>query len=199
MVGSLMKVEPDADSQARWQADDAEELRYRYPLKPGDIVIDLGAYRGEWANTIKERYGCEVIAVEPTDMIDGYQGRIIKSAAATYDGTMQFGGAYYYTSAYEDPTHQLPCFDINTLLEEFDEIALLKINIEGGDYNVLTHILKAGLHKRIKYMQVQFHRIEGMDLDSLYQQIANELSNTHQMEWCYPFCWESWERAEFLQ
>lgn len=190
-----MRVTLNEESQAVWQSKNLEHLRYEYDLKPDDVVIDLGAYRGEWSNEIRARYGCCVIAVEPTDAIDGYPCEYIKKAAWLFDGKLRFGGAFYYTSAFEDQTHEYECFDVNSLLSRFDEIALLKINIEGGEYDLLEHIYRAGLMPRIKDLQIQFHLIEGEDSITRYEAIEDLLCETHSLAlFEYPFCWENWRR-----
>lgn len=190
-----MRVTLNEDSQAIWQAQNLEHLRYEYDLKPDDVVIDLGAYRGEWANEIRARYGCCVIAVEPTDSIDDYPCEFIKKAAWTYDGKLKFGGAFYYTSSFEDPVREYECFDVNSLLSRFDEIALLKVNIEGAEYELLNHIIDAGLHRRIRNLQVQFHLIEGEPVEDMYGAIASKLRDSHYLSWFYPHCWENWRRT----
>ena len=190
-----MRVALNEESQAIWQSQNLEHLRYEYDLKPDDVVIDLGAYRGEWANEIRARYGCCVVAVEPTDSIDGYPCEYIKKAAWLFDGSLRVGGAFYYTSAFEDPTHEYECFDINSLLSRYDEIALLKINIEGAEYDLLGHIIFHGLLPRIKNLQVQFHLVEDDDSGSRYESIAESLSDSHSLTWRYPFVWENWRRV----
>lgn len=189
-----MRVSLNEESQAIWQQQNLEHLRYEYDLKLDDVVIDLGAYRGEWANEIRARYGCCVICVEPTDAIDGWQCETIKKAAWIRDGKLGFGGAYYYSSAFEDPTREYECFDVNSLLSRFDEIALLKINTEGSEYSLLDHIIRHGYHERIRNLQVQFHQIEQEPWQSWYSNISARLSATHEIEWRCAFCWESWRR-----
>lgn len=189
-----MRVTLHEDSLNIWQAQNLEHLRYEYDLKPDDVVIDLGAYRGEWASEIRARYGCCVIAVEPTDSIDGYPCEYIKKAAWLFDGKLRLGGAFYYTSAFEDQTHEYECFDVNSLLSRFDEITLLKINIEGSEYELLRHIIDAKLHKRIRNLQVQFHLIEDEPIEEMYGQIASKLRETHCLTFYYSFCWENWRR-----
>lgn len=190
-----MRVTLNEESQAIWQSQNLEHLRYEYDLSPDDVVIDLGAYRGEWANEIRARYGCHLIVVEPGPWIVGFEhGEVINKAASDHDGKLKFGGAYYYSSTYEDPTHEYECFDINSLLSKYDEIALVKINVEGAEYSLLNHILEAGLHSRIRNLQVQFHLIEGEPVGEMYGAIASRLRETHYPTWYYPFCWESWKR-----
>lgn len=190
-----MLVTLNEESQAEWQAKSLEHLRYEYDLRPDDVVIDLGAYRGEWANEIGARYGCCVIAVEPTDSIDDYACEFIKKAAWIFDGKLKFGGAFYYTSAFENPVREYECFNINSLLSRYDEIALVKINIEGAEYDVLEHIYRGGLMPRIKDLQVQFHLVEGQDSLMRYEVVETLLCETHSLsKFEYPFCWENWTR-----
>lgn len=190
-----MRVTLNEVSQSEWQEKNLEHLRYEYDLKPDDLVIDIGAYRGEWAEQIYRLHKCKLILVEPTPHILGFPyGEIINKAASDHDGTLKFGGAYYYTSAHEDPVTEYECFDINSLLLKYDEIALVKINIEGGEYGLLNHIIKAGLHERIQNLQVQFHEIEGEPCMLWYERIAEQLLKSHHLMWCFPFCWESWQR-----
>lgn len=190
-----MRVTLNEESLSIWQSQNLEHLRYEYDLKPDDVVIDLGAYRGEWANEIRARYGCCVIAVEPTDSIDDYPCEYIKKAAWTTDGKLKFGGAYYYSSAFENPVREYECFDVNSLLKRFDGIALLKMNVEGAEYDLLKHIYRGGLMPRIRDLQVQFHLIEGEDSIMRYEVIENLLCETHSLAlFEYPFCWENWRR-----
>lgn len=191
-----MRVSPNVASQKEWQEKNLEYLRYDYDLKPDDLVIDIGAYRGEWATKIFAQYGCKLILIEPGPWILGFEhGEIINKAASDHEGVIKFGGAYYYTSAYEEPTHEYPCFDINSLLSNYDDIALVKVNIEGAEYSLLKHIMSAGLHKRIRNLQVQFHEIEGEPYQEWHEEIQTELAKSHKLTWFQPFVWESWEHA----
>jgi hypothetical protein len=166
-----------------WQDNDLEHLRYEYDLKPEDIVFDIGSYRQEWADEIRKRYGCYVECFEALD----------NKAAGTEDGTILMGGAFYYTSMFTDKPHtEYKCVDIARYITK--EIALVKINIEGFEYPLLSYIIEKGLIGLIKNIQVQFHLIEGVDTEKLYQDIATELTKTHKLTWQYKNCWENWER-----
>lgn len=190
----MSKISLDPESLAIWQEQRLERMRYEYELKPESAVIDLGAYQGEWANEIYARYGCLVAVVEPTEYITGFKhGPTINKAAGTHNGKMSFGGRAYYSSIFETGDHEYECIDINPFLESYPEINLLKINIEGAEYDLLSHIIGAGLHARIKNMQVQFHQIDGLPYKLWYDEISKQLSLTHKLTWHYPFCWENWQ------
>jgi FkbM family methyltransferase len=180
---------------AEWLNRNLEYLRYEYDLSPDDLVIDIGAYKGEWAERIFNQYGCKLICIEPTDAILGFEnGEIIKKAASAHNGTVKFGGQGDSVSEFAERDREYECFDINWLLEQHEEIALAKLNVEGAEYSLLNHIIDAGLHKRIKNLQVQFHQIEGQPYEAWYNEIAKRLSATHKLDWQYNFCWESWVR-----
>lgn len=189
----MSKVTLHPDSLATWQDQRLEHLRYEYNLNRESNVIDLGAYQGEWANEIYARFDCNIVVVEPTEYIRNFQhGYIINKAAGTHNGKVSFGGRAYYTSAFELGDHEYECFDINPFLESFESIDLLKINIEGSEYNVLSHIIGAGLHARIKNIQVQFHQIDSLPYERWYKEISDKLTQTHSLTWRYPYCWENW-------
>lgn len=190
----MEKITLDPESLRTWQDNNLEHIRYEYDLTPESIVVDLGAYKGEWANEIHASYGCQVVVVEPTEYINDFRnGPIVNKAAATYAGKMPFGGRAYYTSSFEFGDHEYECFDVNELLDQYESIDLLKINIEGAEYDVLSHITGAGLHKRIKNIQVQFHQIAGVPFELWYKEIEGKLIETHYLTWQSPYCWENWK------
>lgn len=190
-----MRVTLNEDSQSRWSAENAEHLRYEYDLTPDDVVFDIGAYRGEWSAEIYRRYGCRIIGIEPTpyNAFDHFE-RFINKAASDHDGVMNFGGAYYYSSAHEDPVESFPCFDVNPVLAEYPEIALCKVNIEGGEWSLLPHVISANLHLRVKNWQIQFHMIEGEPWHQWYDMIVRELDKSFVRTFDFEMCWQNWMR-----
>ena len=193
-----MRVSLNEKSQETWQRYGFEYLRYKYNLTPEDVVIDIGAYRGEWASEIYKRYQCKMVLIEPGPWVLDCQewARVINKAAGTKDGVQKYGGDFYYTSSFEPGEKEYKTFDINSLLSRFDEIALLKMNIEGAEYDLLGHIYRAGMVSRIKDLQIQFHLVESEDSMMRYEVISELLSETHSPTWEYPFCWENWRRDD---
>lgn len=192
-----MKVGLDENSQAIWQQLNLESRRYEYELSKDDLVVDVGAYRGEWSTQIYSRFGCDIIMIEPGPWIDGFPiGELINKAASDHDGFVSFGGAYYYSSEFEGGDQKYPCFDIKSFMEEHDEIALMKINIEGGEYAVMKRIIEFNLQARVKNFQIQFHTIVDQPYELWYEEIMQILSHTHYPTYRYPYCWENWRRLD---
>jgi len=189
----MSKVTLNDNSLKIWTDQRLEHLRYEYDLTPDSLVIDLGAYYGEFSKEIYARYKCRIIAVEPSEYIRDFKdGEVIEKAAGVHNGKLQFGGRAYYASIFEATDHEYDCFDINDLLNKYLKVALLKVNIEGAEYDVLNHIIDHNYHKRIKNIQVQFHQIEGVPYELWYKEIVKKLELTHEKQWGYDFVWESW-------
>lgn len=169
-----------------WQEKDMEHLRYEYDLKTDDLVLDIGSYRREFADEIIRRYGCKV---ECFDALDN-------RAAWTHDGTLNMGGQYYYTSMFDDQSaqQQFTCVDIRPFLQ--NEVALLKMNIEGGEYELLNFMINERCHEKVRNFQIQFHLVDGIDTEDYYSKIALFLGITHELTWRVPFVWENWRRKQ---
>ena len=67
-----------------------------------------------------------------------------------------------------------------------ERIDLIKINIEGGEYDLLPAIIDSGLIKRIKYIQVQFHNFDIGAADARFR--IRRSRKTPRM-WNYEFVW----------
>jgi len=176
----------DQNNLKTWQENNLEGKRYEYDLKPTDHVLDIGSYRMEFADEVIKKYGC---TVECFDALDN-------KAAWLFDGQLSFGGQYYYSSAFEKDTPQAiyRCVDIAPYIDK--EIALCKINIEGAEYELLDYIIGKELIKHINNIQVQFHYVDGLDCEKMYEELATKLSKTHSLTWRTAFVWENWKRND---
>ena len=50
----------------RWHKDNGDfSLRLNYPLFENSVVLDVGAYKGDWSWQIANKYNCHIYAFEP--------------------------------------------------------------------------------------------------------------------------------------
>src|SRR5262249_51252950 len=77
--------------------------------------------------------------------------------------------------------------------ENIGEVSLMKINIEGGEYDLLENLIATGLISRIRDIQVQFH-MDIPDAERRMHAIQSRLAGTHRLTFQYPFVWENWQR-----
>lgn len=174
----------------QWQSENLEHKRYEYDLNENSNVYDIGSYKREFANEIEKRYHCKV---KTFDAIDN-------NAAWLHDGNIILSGNGNTMSAFTNNStfkKQYKCVDIARVIREDEkQIDLMKINIEGGEYGLLSHIFAQGLMPRIDNIQVQFHAVTMFNYKLVYEVLSRQLRLTHHLQWRYEFCWESWKRTQ---
>jgi FkbM family methyltransferase len=181
------------------------------PLNPDDVILDVGGFIGDWASQMRSRYGAFVHVFEPNpNLVEVLRKTFSTDPSVTVhpfglagaNTTLQMSMAGMGSSVYSDsPTstasehREVSLRDVREIFEELglEEVALLKVNIEGGEYDFLEKLIASGLHKRCNYIRVQFHEWYP-NARRLRKGIVTELARTHDVEWAYPFVWESWRR-----
>ena len=90
---------------------------------------------------------------------------------------------------------KIKLFDIDEFIEEKNilKIDLMKINIEGGEYNVIQRLIEKNKVQNIKCLQIQFHILDKKSYKKR-DAIRKLLQKTHKCEYCYEFVWENWIR-----
>ena len=197
--------------ERQWYADRGDQtLRLDYDLAPGSLVLDAGGYRGNFAADLFCKFGCRIEVFEPVGpFAEGVEDRFAQNPLVTVhrfglggesrrDSILVDEGA---SSAVLTPVgveaerEEIEIRDVVEVMDSLDrdEIDLLKVNIEGGEYELLERLLAAGRASRIRHLQIQFHpRVP--DAEPRRRAIQEGLSETHRQIWDYPWIWESWER-----
>lgn len=184
-----------------------ETLRLSYPLNKSSIVVDVGGYVGDYAEAIYKKYGCTVYLFEPVpsfynECVKRFSGN--SSIVCLNYGLSSSSG--WFEIGLDDNASSFKKIDIGeetqlarlrSVTEVFAELGLskvdlIKINIEGGEFDLLPAMVDSGLIKQVRYLQIQFHNfIEGANQNR--QKIRESLRKTHREMWNYEFVWESWE------
>jgi FkbM family methyltransferase len=192
---------------AKWYSDGGDqELRYRYDLKPDSLVMDLGGYDGQWSSDIFSRYCCNICIFEPVgEFAARIQNRFKKNPRIT---VLPFGlGAGYKkaeigvsgtsSSLFRDFTQkvEVEIVDAATWIyaQDIAQIDLMKINIEGGEYELLDRLIETNIVSIIGNLQVQFHQISENSTERM-EGIQERLRETHTPTYQYRFVWENWIR-----
>lgn len=192
----------------RWFADRGDQtLRLDYPLTTESTVLDLGGYEGRWAEHIQSKHGCFVHVFEPVpEFCEGIRRRfdgnhrvaVHEFGLGPREEEVEFRVSADGTGAWSDGRPvAVRMLRASTVIEqlvfETGDIALAKINIEGGEYDLLDHLTETGVIEAIRNVQVQFHTFYP-DCQARRGRIAEALSRTHERTWCYDFVWESWKK-----
>lgn len=192
---------------APWFAANGDStFRLNYSLTEKSIVLDVGGYKGQWASDIFAMYGCTIHIFEPVpqyaeQIAQRFRGnsRIVvhRTALGVEDGQTVMGLAEDGSSLIKS-SEKLVDIKIQNVKEFFDsngigEIDLMKINIEGAEYDLLEYMIAENLVERVKNLQIQFHDFVP-DAERRMRNIKGKLVRTHCLTYEYEFVWENWCR-----
>jgi FkbM family methyltransferase len=191
----------------KWIADSGDRvLRLDYALNEDSVVFDVGGYEGQWASDIHSMYHCYVHVFEPVPQFADYIEWRFRKNDKVLLHRVALGGEDREAKirvdenassviGSDDDSVVIDVRKLSSILEatNVERIALLKINIEGLEYDLLDNILDEGLQERIDNIQVQFHEFVP-DAMGRMNRVKAKLAVTHICVYQYPFIWESWAR-----
>ena len=136
------------------------------------MVFDVGVYQGDFADKISNRYNCTVFVFEPSkDFFDacverfedndkvrcfnfglGHLNETVSLSDAADASSTKLGQA-------DDASTAVSIRKFSEVVRELkvDHIDLIKINIEGGEFDLLPHMMSDPMITEIDNIQVQFH------------------------------------------
>ena len=192
---------------AQWYADGGDlRFRFDYELTPDSLVLDLGGYEGQWASDLYARQRCRIKVFEPVpEFAAAIRERFRRNpdievfafalGATPRRETISLGGAS--SSAYKSKAQkaEIEYVDVEQWFSTHgvDSVRLMKINIEGGEYELLERMIERGLTRRVQDIQVQFHNFS-VDSAARMAAIQAALEATHVPTYRYRFVWENWRR-----
>jgi FkbM family methyltransferase len=142
-------------------------------LNKDSVVYGGGVGRDvTFEHALAQRFGCEVVLFDPSptglETMSLPENKIpqfhfVPVGLAGSNGTLRFAPppdpkeGSWYTDDGKSATIEVPCVDLSTLMKQnrHERIDLLKIDIEGAEYDVLEHLLSRKL--RVKQVLVEFH------------------------------------------
>jgi FkbM family methyltransferase len=203
----------DGKPQSFWLAsyfnDGGDHLLYNMPwLNDSSIIVDVGSYNGGYSVNLNQRYNCYCYGFEPvgsyhtiseansSEKVKFYNYGLGSEKESLEINVLEDASSFYLESDKKE------ICEINPFEEVFDifdseRISLLKINIEGGEYPLMEHILDNGLHKKIDTILVQYHYLGDFPVYRR-DKINDTLSNTHKVVFSYPFVWECWRTKDVV-
>lgn len=173
-------------------------------LGHSSVVFDVGGFQGNWAADIHERYGARIHVFEPHPAFAGeirnrFQGNDAilthEFALGSSEGELTLSDDGDASSSFRKGKLSVKgrIEPVARFFAETDipRIDLMKVNIEGGEYDLLPALSEAGIMPRIGILQVQFHLFTEADIQRR-EAIRAVLAETHDCDWSYDFVWEQW-------
>ena len=190
-----------------WFKDNGDKThRLNYDLGENSLVFDLGGYEGQWASDIFGKYACFVHVFEPfAEYAQNIERRFEKNfkvkvyhfglASRNSSETLYISADSSSVFSKGEKKAVIHLVRVVDFIKEHrvDKIDLMKINIEGGEYDLLEHLLETGFVNKINNIQVQFHDFVP-NAENRMKAIQNDLNKTHYLTYQYEFVWENWKR-----
>lgn len=208
LIYSLKKKTKIKQEVQNWFADAGDKThRLNYSLNANSIVFDLGGYQGQWASDIYCKYKCKMFVFEPGKLY--YEGLVDRFKPNQDFRIFEFGlsnkntdeklylqndGSSIHVSKQDGKFELIKLVDANEFLVQsgISSIDLMKINIEGGEYDLLEHLINSGWANKIKNIQIQFHDFVP-NAEARMESIQSDLAKTHDLTYQYKFVWENWQ------
>lgn len=195
----------------KWFSDNGDvTLRLEYPhLNENSVVFDLGGFLGDFAYEINKKYGCTVYVFEPHPEFskkcmhrfsENPKVKTLCYGISEKDGFFDLvdennSSSFHSSTAGEKTRIRCQVKEFRSVVLELgiSNIDLMKINIEGGEYPLMQHIIDNGIVDLVDEYQIQFHNFI-VNSRSKRNKIIENLQQTHSQTWCYEFVWENWKR-----
>lgn len=194
----------EAAHKAFVAANGDKTLRLNYDLNAESIVYDVGGYQGQWSSDIFSKYLCQIHIFEPvrqfyTELQQRFErnpqivvhdfGLAISNS--TQEIFLDADGSSLFGKSEESETIKLRAINDFVIESNHSRIDLVKINIEGEEYDLLESMIKNGIIERFQNLQIQFHTFIS-NAKERRDAIRLALQKTHRLTYDYPFVWENW-------
>lgn len=196
-------------AQPWFKVNGDQTLRLEYELNEHSCVFDLGGYKGEFASAIMNKYNCTVFIFEPIPFLYdiilnkfsnnkklhpycfGLYDKTIKQKISLSDN----GSSLFITNT------KMVEIQLKSMVEflkenKFQNIDLIKINIEGAEYDLMDSLINNHCIPYFKNIQIQFHDFLIPDAKIRMRNIQEQLQKTHELTYQYEFVWENWRRRD---
>lgn len=188
-----------------------KHILHEADIDENSVVLDVGAYIGDWGQYITERYNPTIYAFEPDPI--NYQKLEEKAqlnnklkpmfyGLGDKDEKVKISLKGLGSSIFSEQDTQLDIETADTEIRAIDTVwnelnlgtvDLMKINIEGAEFPLLEKMIEKDLLGNVDSYMIQFHEWHPRAY-SRRKNILKHLSKTHKMVWDYNFVWEKWDR-----
>lgn len=192
----------------RWFRDGGDnKFRFNYPLDENSLILDCGGYKGEWSEKIFSMYQCNIMIFEPVKkfydiiknkFIGNEKIKVFNYGLSDEEKNVDINLLDDGSSVFVDGTNKenIKLRSIYNFINDnkINKIDLLKLNVEGEEYNILDNIIDNNLTHIINSYQIQFHEVID-NYEERRKKIIKNLNNTHKQTYCYLYVWENWEKV----
>ena len=181
------------------------KLSLNYPLRSDSVALVVGAFEGDYLSKLNNKFNCQIYAFEPVKEFF----KILEKKFQNFDNVIlinkglsdktekvSFNIDSESSSVFTNSNNStlVNMISINDFVEKYDikYIDFVYMNIEGGEFAVLSEFINSGFIRNINHLQIQFHKIS-KNSERERREIRKLLNKTHNNIFNFPFIWERWD------
>lgn len=191
----------------KWFTDNWDDtFLINYPLNENSIVIDVWWYIGIFSDRIVSKYNCHIYIFEPVkryyDILkdkykDNNKINIFHFGLWNKNEELFINIDWERSSVFTEKGNEekiiIKSFHEVFTDEKINKIDLISMNIEWWEYDLIDNIIDNAIIDKIDFLQIQFHdfvdNADNKRIDSI-----KRITNTHIINYSYPFVWESFTK-----
>ena len=191
------------------------DFRHRYAFGSDPVIFDCGGHHGDWTLRMFNMYRDLNPQIYVFEIVDSFISHLRKRfhnnqdvhifdfGLGEEDKTIEFSVSSIATSIFsktaESAIESGKIRSVVGFLEEnsIRKIDLLKMNIEGGEYELLDKMITSGVVKFCVNIQIQFHNYGEWSIIKR-DKLKKELSKTHFCTYDFEWTFENWQLKETL-
>jgi FkbM family methyltransferase len=179
------------------------------PLNSDSKVIVLGGFLGDSAAEYREIYDASVFITEPISDFFAVMEKRFKgdnkvhlfneaSTAESHELEIFISGERTGVFEFNGESKLVKGRSIIELIDEVGgSVDHLEMNIEGGEYTILSCLIQSSYINRCTSVLVQFHNF-GLEQELERAEIRMNLSKSHNLIYCYEWVWELWIKNDLI-
>lgn len=202
----LLKVKNSRATGIWWLSGrEAAQIKFKHDLSGDSLVLDVGGYLGDFSKKIFYKYGSNIHIYEP---VAEFYDNILKDEnfPAAKISIHNYGigkktenqifsiaeDASGFKIGTEPEKFQLiKVVDVSEEFKKFSKIDLVKLNVEGSEYDILERLIETGQLTQVNSYLIQFHNFYP-DAESRRDAITNHMREKYNRVWNFDFVWELW-------
>jgi FkbM family methyltransferase len=208
LYGVKLQVIYGSTDSSRWFLSNHEKLKYKIDLGKSGVVLDIGSHKGEYTSKLMARHVeltywlYEPIADYFNVSLNKFKKEknvLLHQVAVTGDGRNVLMKIDGLRSSEVEKGHsratEIKSISIQEIFNSRPEFELLKMNIEGMEFECLEQLVNTNSLIKARYLLIQFHNF-GVGAqsrrDALHRQFEKNFDNVFAYEWV----WELWARKD---
>tara|TARA_B100001057_G_scaffold500093_1_gene613426 strand:+ start:3220 stop:3867 length:648 start_codon:yes stop_codon:yes gene_type:complete len=184
----------------RFISDGGDEIIFKkINLSSNSIVIDGGGFNGEFTDQLIKKNCKNIIIYEPDNdfflrLSEKYSHtkniKVINLALYNRNQKINLSNNANASSIMEksDIGEKVNAIDVGFEFKNYEKIDLLKLNIEGAEYDVLDRLIETQEIRKIKYLLVQFHQEHDLD-GTKFNSIFSKIKRDYEIIFNYKYVW----------